>query len=356
MTAPTSDLATFRASLDIVGLTGKLVEVSNAGGRGAKIRCPFHEEGSASCYLYPEDNHYHCFGCGAHGSVLDLVAQLRGVSFGEAIEWCAETSGIPAPARDPREAARAAGMRAVRTACVDGRGAWGIDPLLAEKLGLGVAADLVAVTAPLTRSPLRPDEAVAYEGAPSIELHARSGVTGIGFFERTGEPLSLETLGALRIASGSGRPAFVALGAARDAIRDDYVIIAPDPVSALRLQVAGVRGAVAVAGRLEIAAATVLASLVPEAILAVASGTSAAEAVESLGILARAGLRARIAAMRPDAIGTPVPAAAYLARLAAKAESNPARDGILLPWLDALPSPSTRALYEADFRAKGLLR
>ena len=105
---PATDLASFRAQLDIVGLAGKLTEVANAGGRGAKIRCPFHEEGSASCYLYPEDNHFHCFGCGAHGSVMDLVAQLRGVSFGEAIEWCAETSGIAAPARDPREAARAA--------------------------------------------------------------------------------------------------------------------------------------------------------------------------------------------------------------------------------------------------------
>lgn len=356
MTTPATDLGTFRAQLDIVGLTGKLVEVTNAGGRGAKIRCPFHEEGSASCYLYPEDNHYHCFGCGAHGSVLDLVAQLRGVSFGEAIEWCAETSGIPAPARDPREAARAAGLRAVRSACADGRAAWGIDAPLAEKLGLGVAADLVAVTAPLSRSPLRPDEAAAYEGSPSVELHARSGVTGIGFFESTGDPLSLDTLGALRIASGSGRPAFVALGAARDAIREDYLIIAPDPVAALRLQVAGVRGAIAIATGLEVTAATALASLVSEVILAAAPGTSAAEAVESLGILARAGLRARIAAMRPDAIGTPVPAATYLARLAAKAESHPAREGLLLSWLDALPSPSTRALYEADFRNKGLLR
>jgi hypothetical protein len=355
MTTPATDLATFRASLDIVGLIGRLTEVSNAGGRGAKIRCPFHEEGSASCYLYPEDNHYHCFGCGAHGSVLDLVAQLRGISFGESIEWCAETSGIAAPARDPREAARAAGLRAVRTACLDGRAAWGIEATLAEKLGLGRAVDLGETIASLSRSPLRVDEAVAYEGLPSIELHARSGITGVGFFALEGDMLTLDALRGLNIASGSGRPAFVALGAAREAIREGYVVIAPDPVSALRLQVAGVRGAIAIAGGLDLAAATVLASLAPEAILAVAPGTASAEAVEALGILARAGLHARIAAMRPDAIGTPVPAAAYLARLATKAEGRTAREALLLPWLDLQLSPSTRALYAADFTTKGLL-
>jgi hypothetical protein len=356
MTAPVSDLAAFRAQLDIIGLASRLTEVAPTGGRGGKVCCPFHDEGSPSCYLYPEDNHFHCFGCGAHGSVLDLVAQLRGISFGESIEWCAETSGIAAPARDPREAARSAGLRAVRSACAEGRAEWGIDAELAERLGVGRGTDLPGVTAPLSRSPLRPDEAAAYEGLPSVELHARSGVTGIGFFSLEGDALTLDALRGLNIASGSGRPAFVGLGAARDAIREGYVVIAPDPVSAIRLQVAGIRGAVAPVGGLEIAAATVLASLADEAILAVAPGTSSTEAVESLGILARAGLRARIAAMRPDAIGAPVPAAAYLTRLAAKTDNYPAKDALLLPWLDAQPSPSTRALYEADFRAKGLLR
>lgn len=353
---PATDLASFRAQLDIVGLAGKLTEVANAGGRGAKIRCPFHEEGSASCYLYPEDNHFHCFGCGAHGSVMDLVAQLRGVSFGEAIEWCAETSGIPAPARDPREAARAAGLRAVRTACAEERATWGIDATLAEKLGLGRARDLVAVTAPLATSPLRADEAAAFEGAPSVELHHRSGVTGVGFFatKRDGD-IDINDLGPLSIASGAGRPALVALGAARDAVREEYLVIAPTAADAIRLQVAGVRGAVAPAGILDLATAQLVASLVPEVILAVASGTPTDEATATLTLLARAGLRARLAAMRVDAIGAPVPAAAYLARLAAKIEGRPGRDALLGRWLDALPSASTRALYEADFRAKGLL-
>jgi hypothetical protein len=97
------------------------------------------------------------------------------------------------------------------------------------------------------------------------------------FFALEGETVTLDALRGLNIASGSGRPAFVALGAAREAIREGYVVIAPDPVSALRLQVAGVRGAIAIAGGLDLAAATVLASLAPEAILAVAPGTASTE-------------------------------------------------------------------------------
>lgn len=35
--------------------------------------CPFHEESTPSFYVYP-DNHFHCFGCDKHGTILDFVA------------------------------------------------------------------------------------------------------------------------------------------------------------------------------------------------------------------------------------------------------------------------------------------
>jgi hypothetical protein len=37
-------------------------------GHGRKICCPFHGEKTPSCHLYTA-GHYHCFGCGAHGSI-----------------------------------------------------------------------------------------------------------------------------------------------------------------------------------------------------------------------------------------------------------------------------------------------
>ena len=46
------------------------------------MRCPFHEDRVPSLKLY--DDHFHCFGCGAHGDVVDLTAGLLGCSKAEA--------------------------------------------------------------------------------------------------------------------------------------------------------------------------------------------------------------------------------------------------------------------------------
>lgn len=44
--------------------------------------CPFHAEKTPSLKLYGD--HFHCFGCGAHGDVIDLTAALLGCSKSEA--------------------------------------------------------------------------------------------------------------------------------------------------------------------------------------------------------------------------------------------------------------------------------
>jgi DNA primase len=47
-------------------------------------RCPFHRDGRPSLVVYPTNNSYFCFGCGAGGDVIDFVARLNDVSFKEA--------------------------------------------------------------------------------------------------------------------------------------------------------------------------------------------------------------------------------------------------------------------------------
>lgn len=47
-------------------------------------RCPFHHEKTASFKAYPGQRGFHCFGCGASGSVIDLVMKLFGDSVGDA--------------------------------------------------------------------------------------------------------------------------------------------------------------------------------------------------------------------------------------------------------------------------------
>lgn len=46
--------------------------------------CPFHRDGRPSLVVYPHNESYFCFGCGAGGDVIDFVARLHGVGFREA--------------------------------------------------------------------------------------------------------------------------------------------------------------------------------------------------------------------------------------------------------------------------------
>lgn len=54
--------------------------------RGGFINCPFHSgDRNASLKLYPGAGGFHCFGCAAHGSVIDFVMRLFDISFPQAV-------------------------------------------------------------------------------------------------------------------------------------------------------------------------------------------------------------------------------------------------------------------------------
>lgn len=56
--------------------------------------CPFHEDKTPSLVISPKTNLYHCFGCGAAGSVIDWVMHREGVSFREAVERLTQEVGV----------------------------------------------------------------------------------------------------------------------------------------------------------------------------------------------------------------------------------------------------------------------
>ncbi len=70
--------------------------------------CPFHGEKTPSFYVY--DDHYHCFGCGAHGDAISFVMQSQGAGFLEAVEQLAAEAGMQVPKPTP-EAAEAERQR-----------------------------------------------------------------------------------------------------------------------------------------------------------------------------------------------------------------------------------------------------
>ena len=81
---------------DIVQIVGERVALSPAGSN-FKGLCPFHGEKTPSFIVNPERHMYHCFGCGAGGSVIDFVMAADGLEFGDAAELLAERLGIALP-------------------------------------------------------------------------------------------------------------------------------------------------------------------------------------------------------------------------------------------------------------------
>ncbi|WP_405469336.1 CHC2 zinc finger domain-containing protein [Morganella morganii] len=60
--------------------------------------CPFHEEKTPSCTLTPSKNLYHCFGCGAAGSVIDWQMKTASQSLRDAVAFLrsVDTSSLAA--------------------------------------------------------------------------------------------------------------------------------------------------------------------------------------------------------------------------------------------------------------------
>ncbi|MFS2179056.1 CHC2 zinc finger domain-containing protein [Rhizobium pisi] len=57
-------------------------------GREFVACCPFHAEATPSFTIFPGKDHverFHCFGCGAHGDVIDFVRKIKGIDLPEAL-------------------------------------------------------------------------------------------------------------------------------------------------------------------------------------------------------------------------------------------------------------------------------
>ena len=101
MALPPAFLDELRARTPLAALVGRRVKLSRSG-RNWKGCCPFHGERSPSFYVY--EDHFHCFGCGAHGDAISFVMQGDGASFMEAVERLASEAGLDVPKPTPQAA------------------------------------------------------------------------------------------------------------------------------------------------------------------------------------------------------------------------------------------------------------
>jgi len=79
------DFDALRREYPLEQIAGQALRLKKAG-RNKVAVCPFHPDRSPSLVLYPDDT-YHCFGCSAHGDVIDFVAGMQNLSIGEAIRY-----------------------------------------------------------------------------------------------------------------------------------------------------------------------------------------------------------------------------------------------------------------------------
>ncbi|MGH8169776.1 MAG: DNA primase [Steroidobacteraceae bacterium] len=93
---PQSFIDELIARADIVEVIGSRVQLKKAG-REYKACCPFHDEKTASFWVSPEKQFYHCFGCGAHGTVLRFLMEHDRMAFPEAVEDLAGRLGLEVP-------------------------------------------------------------------------------------------------------------------------------------------------------------------------------------------------------------------------------------------------------------------
>jgi DNA primase len=87
-----------RARADIVEVIGAQVRLKRAG-RNFVGLCPFHNEKTPSFSVSAERGFFHCFGCGAGGTVFDFVMRVEGLTFPEALQSLARRYGVTLPER-----------------------------------------------------------------------------------------------------------------------------------------------------------------------------------------------------------------------------------------------------------------
>jgi DNA primase len=99
---PDSFLDELVSRSDIVEIVGARVPLKKAG-REYKACCPFHNEKSPSFSVSADKQFYHCFGCGAHGTVIGFLMQYEKMEFLDAVADLAQRAGLELPREAQKE-------------------------------------------------------------------------------------------------------------------------------------------------------------------------------------------------------------------------------------------------------------
>ncbi len=110
---------------DIISAIRSRVRISDIARRYFTLRqsgsnlvclCPFHNEKTPSFNVSDQRESYHCFGCGAHGDVVNLVSKMENVSTWIATKQLAEICGVEIISKKETDISRIPDTRALEIA------------------------------------------------------------------------------------------------------------------------------------------------------------------------------------------------------------------------------------------------
>ncbi len=113
---PDSFIEDLLARSDVVELIERRVPLKRVGSE-FQACCPFHDEKTPSFTVSPKKQFYHCFGCGAHGTVIGFLMQYEGLEFLDAVEELARSAGLEVPTTGNRQPAPDTGLYDILAAC-----------------------------------------------------------------------------------------------------------------------------------------------------------------------------------------------------------------------------------------------
>ena len=83
------DVRRLKAAVSIAAVIDETLPLQRSG-QYLVAACPFHNDGTPSFTVYKKD--YHCFGCGAHGDVIDWLMATRKMAFADALKQLARAT------------------------------------------------------------------------------------------------------------------------------------------------------------------------------------------------------------------------------------------------------------------------
>ena len=109
--APASIVVAVEAETEAQAASVQLAELIGEPLVDGNLHCPFHADSTPSLHIYPD--HFHCFGCGAHGDHVDWLMMIEGMNRDEALAVLEHRDGtLVSPRRvDDGEASRARALR-----------------------------------------------------------------------------------------------------------------------------------------------------------------------------------------------------------------------------------------------------